>query len=330
MAACLASPNGSSAGSKAGDDRVCKLCLKRFPRPWELKRHQARKTPCAPILDQEDLTPEALGDPDLNQKKCRFCGRVFASRPSMLRHVRSACRIAPNERNGALGMDLLYEHTIRRQRAETVALRAQVAALAQNVEQMSGMMRRVLAQTGAARAGETAIVGDHATVLQDRRITINVFGKEAVGHVTSEKIRGVLEESMQLRSSGQDLPQAAALAVMKAALLVYSDPDHPENLTCYLPNKREGNALVHMSRDGRGGWEVCPLRIVAPPMAQKSVDLLFDKQPFEDAEMFEPLLAELRDNEARYAAGNEMRTILVRNKALLARALEALPIAGET
>jgi hypothetical protein len=223
-------------------------------------------------------------------------------------------------------MDLLYEHTIRRQQAENEALRAQVAALAQNMEQMTGMMQQlVIAQTTAApagiTAGETAIVGDQNVVLQDRRtFNINVFGNEAVGHVTPEKIRGVLEESMQL----PELPQAAMQAVLKAALLVYSDPDYPENLTCYLPNKREGSALVH----AQDGWEVRPLRIVAPPMAAKSVDLLFDKQPFEDAETFEPLMAELRDNEERYAAGGEMRTILVRNKALLTRALEELPVAG--
>ena len=222
-------------------------------------------------------------------------------------------------------MEQLYEHTIRRQQAQIEAMQAQMT-------QMTGMMQQlVLAQTAVAptgvNAGETAIVGDQNVILQDRRVVnnvnINVFGKEAIGHVTSEKIRGVLEESMQL-AGRHELPQAAMQAVLKAAMLVYSDPDYPENLTCYLPNKREGSALVH----GQSGWEVRPLQIITPPMAQKSVDILFDKQPFEDAETFEPLLAELRDNEERYAAGGEMRTILVRNKALLTRALEELPIAG--
>ena len=313
-------------------DRTCTRCGKVFDLPCRLRNHEKRKTPCSPILDEGDLPPGALEDPKIDRKKCRFCGRVFASYDSMRRHVRNNCKIAPNKRNGDAGMDLLYEHTIRRQPAENEALRAQVAALAQNMEEMTGVMQRlVIAQTTAAAApaaisaGETAIVGDQNVVLQDRRtfinsIAINVFGNEAVGHVTPEKIRDVLEESMQL----PELPQAAMQAVLKAALLVYSDPDYPENLTCYLPNKREGSALVH----AQDGWEVRPLRIVAPPMAAKSVDLLFDKQPFEDAETFEPLMAELRDNEERYAAGGEMRAILVRNKALLTRALEELPVAG--
>ena len=116
------------------DDRTCDLCGAQFPQPWKLRRHQARKTPCAPILEPEDLPPGALEDPNIDQKKCRFCARVFSSYDSMRRHVRSACKIAPNKRNGDAGMDLLYEHMIRRQQAENEALRAQVAALAQNME----------------------------------------------------------------------------------------------------------------------------------------------------------------------------------------------------
>ena len=40
------------------------------------------------------------------------------------------------------------------------------------------------------------------------------------------------------------------------------------------------------------------------------------------------LLKELQKNEGRYAAGEELRPLLVRNKALLAQALAALPVAG--
>jgi hypothetical protein len=64
-------------------------------------------------------------------------------------------------------------------------------------------------------------------------------------------------------------------------------------------------------------------------MARKSVDALFDRQPFEDAGTFEPLMAELRDNEERYVSGQSaLRPVLVRNKDLLARALASLPVSG--
>ena len=45
-----------------------------------LHRHLMRKTPCTPIIKPEDLSENILNDPDLaerQQKKCRFCGRIF-------------------------------------------------------------------------------------------------------------------------------------------------------------------------------------------------------------------------------------------------------------
>ena len=112
--------------------------------------------------------------------------------------------------------------------------------------------------------------------------------------------------------------------MLKTAMLVYSDPSRPENLTAYLPNKKTNDALVHTE----AGWEVQPTKLVLPPMAQKTIDTLFDKQPYENAEAYGPLLKELQQNEARFAAGEELRPLLVRNKDLLARVLKTLPVAG--
>ncbi len=292
-------------------DRSCPQCGRQFSRPWELQRHLKRKTPCAPILEPGALAlllpAGAPEDPEVQRRTCRFCGRAFSCPDGVRRHVRETCRIAPNKKNGDAGMEVLYRHTARRQQEENAALRAQVAALAQDVEALSAAVRK---------GGLATVVGDHAVVAGNITV-INVFGSEGTAHVTPGRVREVLDESLRLPA----LPAAAAQAVIQAALLIYSDPEHPENLTCYLPNQREGNALVHKA----GGWEICPLRIVAPPMARRGVDLLFDNQPFENADEYGPLLKELRENEARYTSGAEMRTILVKNKALLQRALESLP-----
>jgi hypothetical protein len=310
-------------------DRTCTRCGRAFKFPAHLRDHLRRKTPCAPILEREDLPPEALEDPDLEKKKCRFCGRVFSSYTSMRRHVRETCKIAPNAKNGDTGMDILYEHTIRRQQAQIDDLRRQN-------EEMMGMMRQLVARDGAVvsaaagRADTTAVAiqGDNNVNIVDARrveVVVNVFGSEGLEHVTRGRIRAILEESLGVGG----IAGAAQAAVLKTALLVYSDPEHPENLTCYLPNKKGDEALVHMSRNGTTGWEVQPVPLVLPPMARKSVDALFDRQPFEDAGTFEPLMAELRDNEERYVAGQgALRPVLVRNKDLLARALASLPVSG--
>ena len=225
-------------------------------------------------------------------------------------------------------MDILYEHTIRRQQAQIDDLRRQN-------EEIMGMMRQLVARDSSVDPAATgradtavAIQGNHNVNIVDARrveVVVNEFGREGLEHVTRGRIRAILEESL----SAGGIPGAAQAAVLKTALLVYSDPEHPENLTCYLPNKKGDEALVHVARDGRTAWEVQPVPLVLPPMARKSVDALFDRQPFEDAGTFEPLMAELRDNEERYVSGQSaLRPVLVRNKDLLARALASLPVSG--
>ena len=60
-------------------------------------------------------------------------------------------------------------------------------------------------------------------------------------------------------------------------------------------------------------------------MATRSCDLLFDKQPFEDAAQYGDLMKALRDNEEALPQGTALSAVLIRNKALLEAALGALP-----
>lgn len=294
-------------------DRTCEDCGKVFKYPKYLRQHQRRTTPCAPILETEDFPEDArdeLKAAENESRKCHFCGRVLSSYDAMRRHVRTACKIAPNQKNGGAGMEYLYEHTIRRQEARLVALETLV-------EQQAGAMATMRGTLVPAK-DKTGVVINNVNV--DARTFINVFGKERTDHVTPARIREVLEDSLHTNTSAIDV--AANMAVLKTAMLVYSDPDHPENLTCYLPNKKTGEVLVH----GEGGWEIQPCPLVLSPMAQTCIDTLFEKQPYEDATAFGPLMQELRDNETRYAAGDKLKPVLVRNKDLLQRVLQSLPM----
>jgi len=261
-----------------------------------------------------------LGDPDLEQKTCRFCGRVFSSYVGMRRHVRGTCKIAPTTRNGGVGMEFLYKYTIQ-QAAELEALKTQMQSITQ---QIGGPADGSAAPPGAA-AGEVAVLmgdGNRVAVDNSKHVTINVFGQEGVNHATMARIRGILDESMKAPA----LPEAAQAAVLRTAQLIYSDPAHPENLTCFLPNKKTNDALVH----GASGWEVQPVSLVLPPMAKRSVDTLFDQQPYEDAETYGALMKELSVAEAKHADGLHLRPILTRNKGFLGAALAKLPVAGGT
>ena len=216
-------------------------------------------------------------------------------------------------------MERLYEHTLKKQVAD---LQAQNAKQGAQITEILTLLRQQRAGgTNTQQAGEIALqAGDYAQVDNSKKVVnINVFGQERLDHVTAERIKAILDECLQRPA----LPQAADEAVLKAAMLVYSDPERPENLTAYLPNKKTNSALVHMST----GWEVQPTKLVLPPMALRSLDTIFGQQPHTDE--YAPLLKELQQNEARFVAGEELRPLLVRNKDLLARVLATLPVAGE-
>lgn len=102
---------------------LCKKCGASFRDSYAFGRHEARKTPCDPIID---------APPDTDDKtviRCKYCGREFASKHSLSRHVRHRCKIA----NSDEGMEKLMDHTLQRQMAEqrqaTDELRAQITEL---------------------------------------------------------------------------------------------------------------------------------------------------------------------------------------------------------
>ena len=295
-------------------DRTCPHCGKAFKYPRDLRKHMNSRRLCVPLLAPSECAKfETL---QACEFWCRFCGRGFTDENNRNRHMRTACKIAPNTKNGDKGMERLYEHILQKQNAERDAKIDRLEA--QNAEILALLRhQQPLASANALQAGEVGIQGDHAQVDNSKKIVVNVFGQEKLDHVTAERVKTILDECLQRPA----LPQAADEAVLKAAMLVYSDPERPENLTAYMPNKKTNEALVHTTK----GWEVQPTKLVLPPMALKSLDTIFGKQPPE--EEYAPLLKELQQNEARFAAGEELRPLLVRNKDLLARVLATLPVA---
>lgn len=296
--------------------RQCPKCHHCFRDPSTLRRHLGRKRPCAPVVEPEDAPQGGAAD----ATKCKYCGRSYSSEWNLRRHMRS-CPIAAR---GERGMNELYEYVLEKtRRAEEADL--EIQALRAELEDVRGQ----LDNRPAVTVTDSQVLVD-AGVHVAGDVTINVFGREETSHVSGTDIRRILTEcSGALGANPQPkvINKAAIQALMEAAFLIYSDPDYPGNVTCFVPNQRGDNALVHTSReDGTTGWEIRPVQLVLPPMARLSLDLLFDKQPFEDADQCEKALQVLREREEQLiTTGGGLKPVLIRNKQILSQLLSQLP-----
>jgi hypothetical protein len=350
---------------------VCERCGASFPKNQGLTKHKERKTPCTLILENEDLPEEKRDSPN----RCKFCGRVFSTRSNMQAHMKKACKIVP--RNGDMtGMEKLYEHALRKKDAENAALirrlealeaRAGISAAAATTEAEQGAAPATMASRAvdanrlalgapvaapavkSVQGGIVANVGaggtfnantntniDNSVGKTTVNVNINVFGQENLSRITKPQVVDLLRG---LGPVGENVKAIAEKAIIQAAMLIFSDPAHPEDITCYLPNKKGDNALVH----GETGWEVQPVGLVISPMAAQGIEMLFKHQPAPDQYTPEndvKWMMEECGNIMRYIQKHEgdmtnepprgeLRGILIRNKELLQQVLAKLPMAGQ-
>lgn len=264
-------------------DHRCPRCGRKFTKPSLVQRHLARKTPCTAVVTDDDLSPSELAKPHA----CTHCGHRFTTRDSRNRHARTSCRLRPSGSSADLAEQKLAE-----ERRRTQELRLEVERL---------------------RASQQKVVMNQTTVINNTlHVTINTFGRESVEHITRDEVRHLLDESLEYRRSPGE---QAVEAMYRAALMIYSDPDHPENITCYLADPHS-EALVR-----RGwSWTPRPCREVYSPMFYKAKDVLFHKQPFDEAYRYEKLLKVLvaEDGEG-LPLRRSIREVLLHNKHLLDR-----------
>ena len=327
---------------------TCKKCGKEFTDKSFYNRHLARKTPCAPVIDSDDLPEEKKDSPN----KCRFCGRVFSTQANMSRHMKKSCKIAPREGNED-GMEKLYEHVLRKQEAK---MKRMEELLEKQQAEIETLKTHALVPASASPSAAIVPAATHQTVavgsvtnnvaidnsigktINRTNITINVFERENLDRITRQQVWNLLRG---LGPVGDNVKTVAEKAIIQAAMLIYSDPEHPEDITCYLPNKKGDEALVH----GEGGWEIQPVSLVVSPMAAQGIELLFKNQPgmgdkFEERPKDDvdwvmttcgDIMRYLAKNEGTLCnepPRGEFRSILIRNKDLLQKVLSKLPIAG--
>lgn len=248
----------------------CLKCGATFSDKAHLARHQARKTPCDPIVTLPgDIVPPAATAPVAapaaaaasaasaaasavaSKHQCRFCARQFSSKTSMYRHIRQSCKIA----NSDEGMEKLLDHTIRRQLAEQGAQITKLTALVE-----------MLAVGGAAtlpiRAASHQIAQTiHNGSVTNTTVVVNAWdGDRRIG-VELAHILAAFTDNAKLREyarMGDHELTDPAIAPPDDLLMDLTKRAHadPAARNIYLNPRRADQVLVHKKS---GTWEVLSL-----------------------------------------------------------------------
>jgi hypothetical protein len=206
-------------------------------------------------------------------------------------HIRRACKIA----NTTEGLDKLAEHTERRQIQE---LQAQLATQGVQLARVTEMLEKGMQLTPTQVQG-TSIQANTIIGTQHNNYTLNLFGQESVKHLTAERIRAILATAAQSlpKGSGRRLKdnetheppvlkavETASRAVLQALIAeVYANTSCPENLTAYIPNKKEDQVMIWAkpTAETEPCWQLRPLEQLVPTIQDKVLDALNDNQPWE-------------------------------------------------
>jgi hypothetical protein len=205
---------------------------------------------------------------------CKFCGRGFATKTNMYRHMRQSCKIANSEE----GMDKLVEYTLQRQLAAQNAKIDELAALVKNLAVTllpAAQPEPAPPEVSANRAGVTN-TGSISGIVNNVQVaqTINIMPWDGENRITvstaqiaaafAENVR--LKEYSRLEEHQLTDPEIAPPYVTELLVdLVKRGHADPAARNVYLNPKRADQVLVHM-RSGR--WEVMPL--------QEATRLMFD------------------------------------------------------
>lgn len=228
---------------------------------------------------------------------CMYCSRMFKSQQARWRHMQQSCPILGKGKNG---LDILYEHTLEKQKQEIAAREKELEQMRQEVHLMELSSGKAVPDSHSTvtynihHNGPINMVHNH--VVNRNEITINIFGNENLDHLRKRHIKCILDKALLLNTEGDESSMEAATGKVVADVvrLIYGDHNHKENMTCYVKDKDTDSAMVHTS----SGWKIMRFPELGDKVAKNSLDTVFRLQPFEQGyERYEKIMISLRDQE---------------------------------
>jgi len=184
--------------------------------------------------------------------------------------------------------------------------RAPVQGLADQALEISQLKAEIEALKAEKRTN-VQMTQNVAVFIQSR---LNPFGKEDTSHLTPQVWGEILDELVRVGAPN------GARVITRTVRQIYSDPAHPENMTCYLSKEDQGAVRVWVGTH----WELLPLDEVHPHMVTRACVELSTKQDVASPRLAARgghLVAAFEYEKRALATPALVRPVLARNRELL-------------
>jgi len=309
-------------------DRTCPLCKKVFDYPSGLERHKKRRTSCVALIGVADASKPF---------RCLTCGKEYTHRSSYSRHKAQGCgAFSDAEESIEAKIERMVADKLRLLTTKLVGVSAGALGSAEDSAAPAPKppVTTVLMNQGTQMVGSNQIQNtDNSVHLHLHQyqpqppVAINLWGQEDLSWLDQTKVRELFETAIEM--FGTDAPEAAVWVYHEAIRQTISNPVRPENLTAYIPNKKDGSPVVHRET----GWGVeASSQQLYMPLSLRIFNQLFSNQPFVDCDRYEKIVFHLRDHEKEYHSKHALATVpplLHNNKTLLPRVFGRLPKPGD-
>jgi Zinc finger, C2H2 type len=237
-------------------DLRCYNCGKQFNKPSDLQRHKNRKTPCL----IREIDPADLKNPN----RCIYCNRIFSTIGNLKKHSEK-CKV----KNGGLQTlhdKVKHEEAIRiiteRQDQKNKEFESLLSVMKTQMEEQSKKNNELETRIKELSAGGPTIsCGDNTISCGDNTISCgnntiscgnNIISCGNVTNITNNNINVIINNYNKpniahlndIKSFSKLLNYELSGTPMALINKIWYDPDHPENSSIHLVNKKTGESLV--------------------------------------------------------------------------------------
>jgi len=241
----------------------CSLCSKIFAHKGNYNKHLTCLKPCSKIIIPAlniIINTQTLSK-IINLNECKYCSKSFSHKYNCIRHENDSCqeKIKINKKK-------------EEEKEEEISLKEKNIKLEEKILELNMMLKEGINpisnnnstnntnnNSNNANSHNSQINNTHKNSHNTQNITINMYGKENLSHISDKKYIYIMNKGF--------------LSVPEYILMKYFSPDMPENSNVYSADIKSKYLMIY---DGHK-WNIKDKKDVIESMYGKNCEELLDK-----------------------------------------------------